>query len=93
VIGRLAVIVLILLFLISVSSNYGQALQKGPTASATIGTARQTEVSIAVVNNPIDRGHRQTIIVDVFDLQSKHGLVGVIRRNCDVHFWFTLVRI
>jgi hypothetical protein len=78
VIGRLAVIVLILLFLISVSSNYGQALQKGPTASATIGTARQTEVSIAVVNNPIDRGDRQTIIVDVFDLQSKHGLVGVI---------------
>jgi hypothetical protein len=78
VIGRLAVIVLILLFLISVSSNYGQALQKVSTTSATIGTARQTELSISVVNNPIDRGDRQTIIVDVFDSQSKHGLAGVI---------------
>ncbi len=73
------VIALILLFLISVLSNvHEQAFQKRPTASATIGTALQTEVSISVVNSPIDRGDRQTIIVDVFDSQSKHGLAGVI---------------
>ena len=77
-IGRLAVIVLVLLLLISVSSNYEQALQKGHNTLATIETPRQGEVSVLAVNDPVNRGNRQTIIVDVIDSESKQGIAGVI---------------
>ena len=76
-IGRLAVIVLVLLLLISVSSNYEQALQKGHNTLATIETPRQGEVSVLAVNDPVNRGNRQTIIVDVIDSESKKCIAGV----------------
>ena len=31
----------------------------------------QPELSLSVANNPIDRGNRQTVTAEVFDLQSK----------------------
>ena len=37
----------------------------------------QPELSLLVTNNPIDRGNRQTVTAEVFDLQSKQGTRGV----------------
>ena len=46
-------------------------------ALATIGTPRQGELSVFAVNDPVNRGNRQTIIVDVIDSESKQGIAGV----------------
>ena len=78
--ARPAIIVITLLFSISVLSTYEQAhygFQKRFNALATIGTTRQTEVSVLAVNDPVNRGNRQTIIVDVIDSESKQGIAGV----------------
>ena len=37
----------------------------------------QPELSLLVTNNPVDRGNRQTVTAEVFDLQSKQGIPGV----------------
>jgi hypothetical protein len=80
VLARLAYVVISLLFSISVLSTYEQthySFQKRFNTLATIETARQTEVSVLAVNDPVNRGNRQTIIVDVIDADSKQGIAEV----------------
>jgi hypothetical protein len=77
VLARPAFIVIFLVLSISVLSTYEQAFQKMSNALATIGTPRQGELSVFAVNDPVDRGNRQTIIVDVIDSESKQGIAGV----------------
>jgi hypothetical protein len=80
VLARPAFIVFSLLFSISVLTTYEQAyyaFQKRSNALTTIGTARQGEVSVLAVNDPVNRGNRQTIIVDVIDSESKKCIAGV----------------
>jgi hypothetical protein len=80
VLARPAFIVVFLFFSISVLSTYEQAhyvFQERFNALATIGTARQSELSVLAVNDPVSRGNRQTIIVGVIDSESKQGIAGV----------------
>jgi uncharacterized lipoprotein YmbA len=37
----------------------------------------QPELSLSVINDPIDRGNRQTVMAEVIDLQSRQGIAGV----------------
>lgn len=37
----------------------------------------QPVLSLSVINNPIDRGNRQTVMAEVIDLQSRQGIPGV----------------
>ena len=48
-----------------------------PITPETIQPDLQAELSLLVANNPIDRGNRQTVTAEVFDLQSKQGIPGV----------------
>jgi hypothetical protein len=62
---------------LSIHEQAYYAFQKRSNTLATIGTPRQDEISISVVNNPIDRGDRQTVTVDILDSQSKQGIAAV----------------
>jgi hypothetical protein len=56
-----------------IKSAYGTPLEEPNTPEMT----QPALLSLSVANNPIDRGNRQTVTAEVFDLQSKQGIPGV----------------
>jgi phosphatidate phosphatase APP1 len=61
----------------SISQNTYSTLENIPNTFQRIQTISQPEFSILVSNNPIARGYTQTIVLNVFDLQSGQGIPGV----------------
>jgi hypothetical protein len=54
-------------------SAYGSLLEEPITPEMT----QPALLSLSVTNNPMDRGNRQTVMAEVFDLQSRQGIAGV----------------
>jgi phosphatidate phosphatase APP1 len=81
VIARLPTLVilpiLLVAFLLIIPECSYSTPQEMPNIQKRAQDFLQPELSLLVANNPIDRGNRQTVTAEVFDLQSKQGIPGV----------------
>lgn len=80
-VARLLVLVILSLFSVSVLSIVSESayptLENIPNTFERTQAILQPEFSILVSSNPIARGNTQTVVLDVFDLQSGQGIPGV----------------
>jgi hypothetical protein len=81
VIRRPAVFFVLPIFIVTFLPNELESIyptsREMPITPETIQPDLLAELSVSVINNPIDRGNRQTVTAEVFDSQSKQGIPGV----------------